>query len=227
MPSVHMTKKICRGHRAWKTKDPEAWDIQDLMRKTNMKTTVVTCTRRGAAKVNELARQVLFEDRHKPTIGTIPADYEANEVNYDEQGKLKKKTKLMPAPLKLYKGLRLYLTRNMNKQEDFVNGMQATVVDYDEATQCLEVITKTKKRLPVHLITDDVDGHGRVTYFPVRLGYACTVQKVQGATLEHVTLWLDCIGCRAAAYVALSRVEHDKDYLIGGVVCPRHFVPAM
>ena len=160
-------------------------------------------------------------------IGVIPADYETNSVNYDDKGKLKKKVKLIPAPLTLYKGLRLYLTKNMNKKEDFVNGMQATVVDFDERTKCLEVITKTRKRLAVHLVTEDVEGHGRVTHFPVRLGYACTVQKVQGSTLKHITIWLDVPGCRAAAYVALSRVQYDGDYLIGGVVCPRHFVPAM
>ena len=215
------------GHRAWKTKEPEAYDILNVMRDTKEKTTIVTCSRRGAAKVNELAKKVLFDDRRKQQIGEIPCDYEANDANYDDKGKLKKKVKLAPAEMAIYKGLRVYLTKNLNKKDDFVNGMQATVVDYDEASQCLEVITKTKKRLAVHLYTEDVEGHGRVTYFPVRLGYACTVQKVQGATLDHITLWLDVPGCRAAAYVALSRVEYDANYLIGGVVCPRHFVPAM
>ena len=37
--------------------------------------------------------------------------------------------------------------------------MQATVVDYDAASGCLEVITKTQKRLAVHLYTEDVEGH--------------------------------------------------------------------
>ena len=32
---------------------------------------------------------------------------------------------------------------------------------------------------------------------------------------------------RAAAYVALSRVQYDEQYLIGGKVQPRHFLPAM
>ena len=105
--------------------------------------------------------------------------------------------------------------------------MQTTVLAYDGHSQCLEVVPQTKKRLGIHLITDDVEGHGHVTYFPVRLRCACTVQQVQGSTLEHITLWLDAPGCRAAAYVALSRVEYDANYLIGGVVCPRHFVPAM
>ena len=51
--------------------------------------------------------------------------------------------------------------------------------------------------------------------------------KIQGQTLEHVTLWLDRPFCRAAGYVALSRVRCDEDYLVAGDVTPQHFIPAM
>ena len=34
-------------------------------------------------------------------------------------------------------------------------------------------------------------------------------------------------GCKAAGYVAMARVRHDRDYLIAGRVTPHHFVPAM
>ena len=33
--------------------------------------------------------------------------------------------------------------------------------------------------------------------------------------------------CVTIAYVVLSRVEYDKNYLIGGRFCPCLFVPAM
>ncbi len=68
--------------------------------------------------------------------------------------------------------------------------------------------------------------HGRVVYYPVRLGYGSTIYKFQGAELEHVTVWLDRPGVPAAGYVALSRVKKDTDYLIGGIVGCEHFVPA-
>ena len=45
----------------------------------------------------------------------------------------------------------------------------------------------------------------RVTSYPFRLGYATTLHKVQGATLDHITLWLDIANVEAAAYVALYR----------------------
>ena len=115
----------------------------------------------------------------------------------------------------------------MDKKNDFVNGMGATVQHYDIDSQCLEVITETGKRLAVHLRTENRGKMGRITCFPVRLGYAGTIHKVQGATVKHITAWLDRPGCRAAGYVALSRIRNDADYLIAGKVTPRTFTPAM
>ena len=43
----------------------------------------------------------------------------------------------------------------------------------------------------------------------------------------HITIWLDIKGAKAAGYVAISRVEYDENYLLGGVLKRRHFVPAM
>ena len=58
------------------------------------------------------------------------------------------------------------------------------------------------------------------------LGYASNVHKVQGDEFDHVTIWLNIENMPAAGYAALSRVKHAKNYLIGGKVTRRHFVPA-
>lgn len=63
-------------------------------------------------------------------------------------------------------------------------------------------------------------------YFPVRLGYSTTLHKIQGATLPHVTIWLDCPYVRAAGYVALSRVQYDDQWRFVGQLNPTHFLPA-
>ena len=39
-------------------------------------------------------------------------------------------------------------------------------------------------------------------YFPLCAGYANTLLKMQGATLEHLTIWLDKANVEAAGYVA-------------------------
>lgn len=227
VPSAKLLKKIANfRHRAWTSKVPTAWDVLELLRKTEDKTTVVTCSRKGAAVVNDLALKVMFEHRHKTVLTEIPFTYEANVDNFDEHGQLKDGVP-KPCVTKIFKGLRLFLTKNINKREDFVNGMTAHVEDFDEESGNLEVITKTGKRLCVFKIFERLEGRpGVVAYYPVRVGYAGTVHKIQGQTLQHVTLYLDVPGCPAAGYVALSRVSYDNEYLIAGPVVPRSFTPA-
>ena len=111
-----------------------------------------------------------------------------------------------PSRLTLYSGLRIRLTRNMDKKHDFVNGMAATVHSFDPRVS--------------YSMADDGVLAGRVTCYPVCLGYADTVHKFQGAELDHVTFWPDRPGCPAAGYVALSSVRKDSDYLLGG--CTEH-----
>ena len=129
--------------------------------------------------------------------------------------------------MRLYKGMRLHITRNINKEADFINGMEATVEAYEVGTKCIHVRTKTGRHLAVYPITDYVPDCGYVTAYPLRPGYASTVHKLQGAELEHITIWLDRTGARAAGYVAMSRVQRDSDYLLGGKLKRKHFTPAM
>ena len=76
--------------------------------------------------------------------------------------------------------------------------------------------------LAVHPWTSE----NRVVHFPLRLGYTSTLHKEQGATLPHVTLWLDVANMPAAAYVALSRVEYDANWRYVGNPGVHHFTPA-
>ena len=63
-------------------------------------------------------------------------------------------------------------------------------------------------------------------FLPLRAGYACTLIKMQGATLKHLTIYLDIANIEAAGYVALSRVRHDKDWRFVGNPSVHHFTPA-
>ena len=55
---------------------------------------------------------------------------------------------------------------------------------------------------------EDVKETDFVSFVPIRRWYASTIAKVQGQTLDHVTIWFDMMtlpyGC---AYVAISRVR--------------------
>ena len=222
-----VTHQLCRGHKAWSGHhEPTSEDIAATLRSTNNCTTFLTCTKRGAGLTNQHAVQVLFKNRNKRALGQVPGDYEDNPDNYHDGGKLREDRPPEPSHVVLYAGLRVVLTKNLDKEHHFVNGMPAVVEHVDSAAKSVVVRTDTGFRLPIYPFTDDDVPVGRVVYYPLRLGYAGTVYKYQGAELPHVTVWLDRPRCPAAGYVALSRVHYDRDYLIGGVVTCEDFTPA-
>ena len=98
-------------------------------------------------------------------------------------------------------------------------GINISIYQYTNASlyQCISVA--------VYQYTDPKPEAQNVSFFLVRLGYASTFYKLQGAQLPHVTIYLDVPGNRAAAYLAMSRVKKDTDYLFGGHHHAKHFVP--
>jgi ATP-dependent exoDNAse (exonuclease V) alpha subunit len=132
---------------------------------------------------------------------------------------------LRPTPVQIFVGMRLYLTKNLRKGDDFVNGMEVSVEAFHAATRMLRVRTRTGHRLDVTPWSDR--DKNNLVYYPIRLGYASTIHKAQGDEFKHVIIWLDVPGMEAAGYTALSRVATSRDYLLGGSLKRAHFTPVM
>ena len=158
-----------------------------------------------------------------PSAYDVAADVDANPENY-VQGKLKPVHDLQPSAMPVYKGMKVYLTRNVRKDVDFINGMEATVLKYDDGTGGLLVRTATGYVVSVWPWTDPE--RGGLVYYPVRPGYASTILKFRGAELPHVVVYLDAPRVPAAAYTAISRVGYYKDFLLAGILTEHHFTPA-
>ncbi|CAE7365302.1 unnamed protein product [Symbiodinium natans] len=219
-PNAKLLRQL-RKKMAWRPPGrPTVKGLQKLL-KSKPNTTILTCTRRGAAVVNGTALKALFPKY--PPIATLPADVDSNPENY-VQGKLKPPAELQPSTMPVYKGMRVYLTRNVRKDIDFVNGMEATVLKYDDNTGGLLVRTATGFVVSVWPWTDPE--RGGLVYYPVRPGYASTILKFQGAELPHVVVYLDAPKVPAAAYTAISRVGYYKDFLLAGILTEDHFTPA-
>ena len=107
-----------------------------------------------------------------------------------------------------------------------MNGMEASVKFFDAASKCLLVVTATQRHLAVFPLAEDVENAGRVRFYPIRAGYARTIHKLQGAELASIAIWLDVTYFNAGGYVAMSRVQYDSDYSLGGLLEQEHFVPA-
>lgn len=220
MPTQQQLNKICRGHKAWVGAEPSVEDIKRLMR-DYPQAVMVAATKRGVALINQLALQALHP-RAAP-LATLPGAFEDNPDNYNRDGKLREDRYLAPAEVPIYRGIRLYLTRNVRKADDYVNGMPCKVTSFDEERQIIWVRTETGKRLPITRWHDP--DHPGLIYFPIRLGYCTTVHKVQGDEFDFIIIYLDTPHMPALGYTAMSRVRNARSYLLGGVLTPAHFTP--
>jgi hypothetical protein len=221
-PSVQQLKMIKKGHKApnWEHRaadhmspEPSEDDIHWIFRETP-NTTFVTITRAAAAWVNDVALKGFFHGQMP--LRVVPGDPEANPDNFEGTSQIAYE----PARVPIYAGMKVMLTRNINKEVDYVNGMTATVEGVYQSG--VRVRTKTGFLIMVYPWTDE----WHCTFFPLRIGYANTLLKMQGATLPHLTLYLDRPNVEAAGYVALSRVEYDANWRFVGDPGIHHFTPA-
>ena len=220
MPKRKLVQDFCRARKAWGAR-PTLSDVRRVL-KRHPKTTMMTCTRKGASELNSLALATKFPRR--PPLATVPGDPESSPDNYIGS-KLKADKSLKPLPVPIYKGLRVYLTNNVHKENDFCNGMLAHVEHYCKKSRGVRVRTQTGRRIMVYPWTNP-HRVGSSAYYPLRPGYAATIMRFQGASLDHVTVWLDVPGVKGAAYTALSRISTRRDYLLGGQLRDTHFTPS-
>ena len=125
----------------------------------NKDTTIVTVTRKGSKLVNELFAQVEFKNKGKKPLSTIPLDWEADPDNFGPGNAVMKGFRAQPVMTKIYPNMLVVLAMNLNKCEDFVNGMTCVVKDFDAKSTCFEVTTSTGKRLAVPLVQQKIEKH--------------------------------------------------------------------
>ncbi|CAJ1356600.1 unnamed protein product, partial [Effrenium voratum] len=95
--------KLLRRKLAWPPGPPTVEGLRKLL-KSRPDTTIVTCTRRGAAEVNEAALKALFPRGRPQTV--LAADVDSNPDNYG----VLKPVELLPSQLPIYRGARVFLT---------------------------------------------------------------------------------------------------------------------
>ena len=164
-----------------------------------------------------------FYPRYPPR-DVLLSDVESNPENYHRDGTMKALHSLKPMKFRVHVGMRVYFTRNVRKDIDYVNGMDGRIESYDKKKQVIQVRTNSGHLV---LCTPWTDRNlGNMVYYPIKAGYASTILKFQGAELKKVAVYLDAANVPGGAYTALSRVSFMTDWYIGGIVTANHFTPA-
>ena len=113
--------KVLGSKKPWPgNRPPTAEEVRKLL-KSRPNTTILTVSRVGTKMINDAALEGLFP--RFPPKAVLDADMESNPDNYVGTER-KPVEELVPLKMPVYVGMQVYLTRNVRKAVDFVNGMK-------------------------------------------------------------------------------------------------------
>jgi hypothetical protein len=182
--------------------------------------TFLTVTNKGAMKINHTRCLLDFAGREE----VVNSELYAAPCDPEYGGKV------VAIP-----GMRIRLTRNIDKERGFVNGALAEVEHvlgavyirnaeghWTNRGHAFIAKTPTGVRLLVHPVRYD-----GATFMPYIYGYAMTMRRAQGSTLEKVGLWFEHSypPDRGYAYVGSSRVRSHQDLFLMGKLRRTDWLP--
>ena len=100
-------------------------------------------------------------------------------------------------------GAKVIVTEN-NSRAGYYNGMQGIVESVEK--NVVTIVTTRGRRVKLHKKTIHINESDTVLGYPLDLGYAITIHKSQGMTLEGANINPKCFDC-GQLYVALSRMR--------------------
>ena len=158
----------------------------------------LTVTRRASSYVSNIIISHLFSDQD--LLCTV------TDFNRDQ--------------LPLFKGMRIYITMNINKVHGVVNGESAVILDVAATIILVRLSNQTE-----HFIVEQYDEDTNSRFYPFIADYCKTISRVQGNNLCGINLWLDRQKTPGAAYVAISRVPQLANVVLmrrisSNYVCP-------
>ena len=177
-----------------------------LAAKTGKHFAWLTCTNRGAAEVCEAALRVLSVTQEQLDWG-YPCDPTS-----------KSRLRIVAK-----RGVLLRLTRNFDKSRGFVNGALARVFDELGDGVIIAQLIESGNMVLIHPMEEK-----GMTFLPCCYGYATTIRRAQGASLDIGCLYFDQkkhFAGRGYAYVGVSRFRTREGCHLYGVLRQSDFLP--
>jgi len=116
---------------------------------------------------------------------------------------------LAPQTLKLTENCQVMLIYNLDHESGLVNGSRGVVTRFEEDLPVVKFMNGIEKTIDFHTweITERDKVIATLSQIPLRLGYAFSIHKSQGCTLDYAVIDLSNIFEYGMGYVALSRVK--------------------
>ena len=114
----------------------------------------------------------------------------------------------IPDHLLLKKGANVMCTVNLDVEVGICNGSQGTIIDFRKGYPVVRFLNNATMTIKAYTWkSEDIEGVG-VSQVPLLLGYACTIHRSQGSTLDSAEINAgEDVFADGQLYVALSRVR--------------------
>lgn len=143
------------------------------------------------------------------------------EVNISSKSKMTKEQAMASAPLPETLFLKvgaLVMLRKNDPDGMFVNGSLGLIHKISKDSLTVELLAGgevTIERDDFQILDADGEVMATITNFPVTLGWAATIHKAQGASIDRLHVDLGRLWESGQAYVALSRAKDPSQLFIG------------
>jgi ATP-dependent exoDNAse (exonuclease V) alpha subunit len=130
-----------------------------------------------------------------------------------------------PASLVLRRGTVLLITQNLDIERGLVNGAECTVVALQPAGVVIQLVDGSIDTLHMTTRRHQQGPGGLRAAYNITHGYAWTVHKAEGQTLDQVILVFEDFCPRGWGYTAITRARSLEQLLIIGNPASAHFQP--
>lgn len=168
---------------------------------------------------------------NESNLSTLIMEKKERVMTYHVRSLMKKSDlqKLCPElALTLCTNAQVILTVNLDMEDGLVNGSRGVVKGFSGVLPIVQFVNGMTRVIDYYTYSMDEEGDAEnkkkgVSYaqIPLMLGWAITIHKSQGMTLDYVITDLSKVFDYGQAYVTLSRVRNLKNLWIQGINFPK------
>lgn len=167
--------------------------------------------RKDVATINSTHLRTLIDERGE----------RAYEFRVRSTGKKEAIKKMLgdQAHITLCKDAQVILTVNLDIENGLVNGSRGVVIGFELGLPIVRFVNGIVRTIEYYTynIEEDAKPVSTYTQIPLVLGWAITIHKSQGMTLDYVVTELSNIFDYGQGYVTLSRVQKASDIFIAKI----------
>ena len=124
----------------------------------------------------------------------------------------------IPDSIELCIGAQVVVLANLNQDAGIVNGTRGVIIDLKPTSVIIKRVDNSIYQIEYFKTTNTEDQNLTVSFMPLKLAYALTIHRSQGATLDAIEIDIGTnIFAAGQAYTALSRAKDLKSVKIKAV----------